>query len=80
MPSEHHPHSGRIMGDLSLPLVMPPGTVIWPLKRSLWGCFHRRNSQFFWSAGLVTARGFCVILEGAAPTTSPPRTGNEPER
>ena len=31
-PSEHHPHSGRIMGDLSLPLVMPPGTVLWPLK------------------------------------------------
>ena len=62
VPSEHHPHSGRIMGDLSLPLVMPPGTVIWPLKRSLWGCFHRWNSQFFWSAGLVTARGFCVIL------------------
>jgi len=42
--------------------------------------FHPRNSQFFWSAELVTARGVCVILEGAAPTTSPPRTGNEPER
>jgi len=62
VPSEHHPHIGRITGDLSLPLVIPHVAVIWPLKRSLWGCFHRRNSQFFWSAGLVTARGFCVIL------------------
>ena len=80
MPSEYHPHSGRITGDLSLPLVMPPGMVLWPLKQSLRGCFFPRNSHFFGLPNWCPPAGFVSSWRvrprpTPAPTTSPPRTG-----
>ena len=47
MPSEHHPHIGRITGDLSLPLVIPHVAVIWPLKTVTVGMFSPAELAVF---------------------------------
>ncbi len=75
-PPSHRPYNGR---SLSAPCYTPCGGHM-TSKNGHCGDFFTGGTRSFCSAGLVTARGFCVILEGAAPTTSPPCTGNEPER
>jgi len=80
VPSEHHPHSGRITGDLSLPLVIPPGTVLWPLKTVTTRMFSPAELAVFLVCRIGDRLRVLCHPGGAAPTTSPPRTGNEPER
>lgn len=63
-PPSHRPYNGR---SLSAPCYTPCGGHM-TSKNGHCGDVFTGGTRSFCSAGLVTARGFCVILEGAAPT------------